>query len=230
MCGITEASATRKPRIPRTRRSGIDDSEVVDADFAGPDTMSEARGSESGKLSKLIRRSVRPGYDFGIAHIVKGALMSRAHARLRRLARWPLRSFVGSRGSCRQLLQRPWKLPLAKRTEPLLVGWTRAGAMVNESGGGVPKRAAASGETTGSWWRTRANIHVCITGRAARKVDFCLHSVAVSGSIRHLAFVFEYDAGQEHMILQVFADSGQVLDDVDSKFTECVRIADSGEH
>src|ERR1700735_2173309 len=50
-----------------------------------------------------------------------------------------------------------------------------------------------------------------------RQVSLCLNGIAVGRTIRHLAFVLEHDAGDEHMVLQILANPGQVLDDINSK-------------
>ena len=69
--------------------------------------------------------------------------------------------------------------------------------------------------------------NVCVTRRSARQVSLCLDGVAVGRSIWHLAFVLEHDAGNEHMVLQVFANAGQVRDDADSKAAKRLRPPDT---
>ena len=63
--------------------------------------------------------------------------------------------------------------------------------------------------------------------RTTRQVSLCLDGIAVGRPIRHLAFVLEYDAGDEHMVLQILANAGQVLDDVDSKAAKRLRFPDA---
>ena len=71
-------------------------------------------------------------------------------------------------------------------------------------------------------------INVGITRRTTcwitRQVSLCLDGIAVGWPIRHLAFVLEHDAGHEHMILQIPADAGQVLDHIDSKRANRLRF------
>src|SRR5437867_5377601 len=76
----------------------------------------------------------------------------------------------------------------------------------------------------------RHKTNVCVTRRTARQVSLCLDCVAVGRPIRHLAFVLEYNSGQEHMVLQVLANPGQVLDDLNSKAAERLRFSDTREH
>src|ERR1700722_8399117 len=72
--------------------------------------------------------------------------------------------------------------------------------------------------------------NVCVTRNTARQVSLCLDSVTVRRPIRHLAFVLEHDAGQEHMVLQVLANPGQVLDDVYCKAAKRLRFPDARKH
>jgi len=48
--------------------------------------------------------------------------------------------------------------------------------------------------------------NVCVTRKTARQGSLYLDGVAVGRPIRHLAFVLEHDAGQEHMVLQILAN------------------------
>ena len=73
----------------------------------------------------------------------------------------------------------------------------------------------------------RHKINVCVTRRTARQVSLCFDCVAVGRPIRHFAFVLEYDSGQEHMVLQVLANPGQVLDEVNSKAAKRLRFPDA---
>src|SRR2546429_979368 len=73
----------------------------------------------------------------------------------------------------------------------------------------------------------RHKINVCVTRRTARQVSLCFDCVAVGRPIRHFAFVLEYDSGQEHMVLQVLANPGQVLDEVNSKDRKSTRLNSS---
>src|SRR6476660_9670812 len=72
--------------------------------------------------------------------------------------------------------------------------------------------------------------NVCAPRRTARQVSLHLDCVAIGRPIRHLALVLEYDSLQEHMVLQVLANAGQVLDEVNSKTAECLRFSDAREH
>src|SRR5579862_5539001 len=61
----------------------------------------------------------------------------------------------------------------------------------------------------------KSNVYVI--RKATRQESLCLNGVAVNRPIGHLAFVLEHYAGHEHMVLQILANAGQVLDDIDSK-------------
>src|ERR1700722_15802001 len=58
------------------------------------------------------------------------------------------------------------------------------------------------------WQLMKHKTNVRVTRRTARQESLCLDGVAVSRSIRHLAFVLEHDAGDEHMVLQILANAG----------------------
>jgi len=53
--------------------------------------------------------------------------------------------------------------------------------------------------------------------RAQPLASLCLDGIAVGRPIRHLALVLEYDTADERMVLQILANAGQDLDEVDSK-------------
>ena len=61
---------------PAHAKLGIDDSELVQANLASTNGMPKARGAEPGKFSNLIGCGLRPGNDFGLAHVVQGMLVS----------------------------------------------------------------------------------------------------------------------------------------------------------
>jgi hypothetical protein len=70
-------------------------------------------------------------------------------------------------------------------------------------------------------------IDVGIARRATRQVSFRFHRIAVGGPVRHLAFVLEHHAGHEHMVLQIPANAGQVLDHIDAQAAQRLRFADA---
>src|ERR1700752_561822 len=72
--------------------------------------------------------------------------------------------------------------------------------------------------------------NVCVTRRTTRQVSLCLNSIAVGGPIRHLTFVLEHNAGDEYMVLQILAHAGQVLNDVNSKAAQRLRLPNAREH
>src|ERR1700752_2244483 len=72
--------------------------------------------------------------------------------------------------------------------------------------------------------------NVCVTRRTTRQVSLCLNSIAVGGPIRHLTFVLETNAGDEYMVLQILAHAGQVLNDVNSKAAQRLRLPNAREH
>src|SRR6266498_382989 len=71
---------------------------------------------------------------------------------------------------------------------------------------------------------------VYVTRRTARQVGLRLDGVAAGRSIRHLAFVLEDDPGDEYVVLQILAHTGQVLDDLNSKTAERLRFSYAREH
>src|ERR1700726_3006125 len=71
---------------------------------------------------------------------------------------------------------------------------------------------------------------VRVIRKAARQVSFCLDGIAASRTVRHLDFVLEHYAGDEHMVLQILANANQIHDNIDAKATKRASIPDAGEH
>lgn len=69
--------------------------------------------------------------------------------------------------------------------------------------------------------------NVCVTRSAARQVSLRLGGIAVGRAIRRFTLVLEHDAGHQHMVLQIVANTGQALDDVDSKAAKRLRFPDA---
>src|SRR5712671_7425319 len=205
---------------------GVDNGEFVHTHLAGAHRMSEAARAKPGKLADILGGRLRAGNQFALAYTVKGALVAEftrgfdgAHDGRKVTIRAEIVAI--DQGGILEVAAGQADRPSARRLHQSrrdreCVCRGRAKAC---SGFGRDHRQLLKNE-----------IDVGIPGGTARQVHLRLDGIAVDRPVRHLAFVFEYDAGHEHMVLQIVANPRQVLDDVDSKFAESLRFPDSREH
>src|SRR5713101_775365 len=175
--------------------------------------MSKTRRVKSGKFSDLLGARLWPWNEFALAQTVEGMLIPDF-----------TRGFDGAHDG-RKILIRAEIVAIDHSGILKVI----AGQADGTFAGGLHKSwrdcervrrrrsKACSYFGRNHWQLMKHETDVCVTRRSARQVSLCLNRVAVGRPIRHLAFVLEHDAGQEHMILQILANAGQVLGDVDSK-------------
>lgn len=75
ICGITEASATRKPKMPCTRSSGSTTESLSTPIFARTNCVTKTRRGQSGKFSDLLGAPLGPWNEFALAQTVEGMLI-----------------------------------------------------------------------------------------------------------------------------------------------------------
>src|SRR6201981_801852 len=191
----------------------VDNREIIHAHFAGADGMSEARRAKPGKFPDLPGGRLGAWHDFDLAHAVKSPLISKLP------------------GGCDGAYD---GLKIAISAE--IVSIDHGGILkviARETDGASARRLHQSRGDRKSVLRKRTKprgrlwcsdrqlfedkVNVGIARRTTRQVSLCLDSIAVGRPIRHFAFVLEHDAGDEHMVLQILADAGQVRDDMHSK-------------
>jgi len=72
ICGITEASATRKTQDAVHAKLWVDDSELVHAHFAPTNGVPKTRRGKSGKFLDLLGARLGPWNEFALARPIRG--------------------------------------------------------------------------------------------------------------------------------------------------------------
>jgi hypothetical protein len=77
ICGITEASVTRKLEMPCTRSSRWTTASLSTPILPVPKCVSKTRRGQSGKFPDLLGARLGPGNEFALAQTVEGMLISK---------------------------------------------------------------------------------------------------------------------------------------------------------
>ena len=75
ICGITEASATRKPKNAVHAKLWVDDRELIHAHLARTNCVSKTRRGKSAKFPDLLGACLGPWDEFALAQTVEGMLI-----------------------------------------------------------------------------------------------------------------------------------------------------------
>ena len=221
--GITDASATRKPVMPCTRSCGSTTASLSTPILQVPTAcpkLAEPRRASS-RMSSAV--AFGPGITSISRTPVKGTLIPEF-----------ARDFDGAHDGCK----------IVVGSKIVAIDYGGILKVVAGQADGAPAGRLHQSRRDGECVRRRRTktrgrfgcnrrqlfedqIDIGIARGTTRQVSLCLDGIAVGRPIRHLAFVLEHDAGDEHMVLQILANAGQVLDDVDSKAAKRLRVADA---